>query len=107
VRLGRFPVVRRTLFCRRCNFINEYFFSVAEKTLPQDTAAAAAASDIMDKHSSTINSGPSHYLTQAINNSFLNIQLKFSTTKEIECIIKSLKPKDTCGYDEIFTKLLK
>jgi hypothetical protein len=60
-----------------------------------------------DKHSSTINSDSSHYLARAFNNSFLNIQLKISTTQEIESIIKSLKPKNTCEYDEISTKLLK
>jgi hypothetical protein len=27
--------------------------------------------------------------------------------KEIESIIKSLEPKNTCGYDEISTKVLK
>jgi hypothetical protein len=90
---------------------NEYFLSVAEKTLPQDNNNTnntnAGISDVKDKHSSTINSDSSHYLAHAFNNSFLNIQLKFSTTKEIESIIKSLKPKYTCGYDEISTKLLK
>jgi hypothetical protein len=46
-------------------------------------------------------------MTHAFNNSIPNIQLKFSTTKETENIIKSLTSKDMCGYDEIFTKLLK
>jgi hypothetical protein len=124
---------------------NEYFLSVAEKTLPQDnttttTAAATTTtttattttstttttnttttttttttinnnnngiSHIKDKYSSTINSDPSHYVAHVFTNSFLNIQLKFSTAKEIESIIKSVKPKKTCGYDEISTKLLK
>jgi hypothetical protein len=36
-----------------------------------------------------------------------NINLKFTTTKEIENIIKSLKPKNSHGYDEISTNLLK
>jgi hypothetical protein len=32
--------------------------------------------------------------------------LQFSTTKEIENIIKSHKPKNSYGYDEISTKIL-
>jgi hypothetical protein len=63
---------------------------------------------IKDKHSSSINSDPSHCLAHASNNSFLNIQLKFSTTtKEIESIIKPLNPKNTCEYDEISINYLK
>jgi hypothetical protein len=56
----------------------------------------ARISHFKDKHSSTINSDPAHYLAHAFNNSFPNIQLNFSTTKEIESIIKSLKLENTC-----------
>jgi hypothetical protein len=63
-------------------------------------------SDIRSKNSDNSNSNPAHYLPHTFNNSFPNIQLKFSTTKKIENIIKSLKPKNTGGYDEISTKLL-
>jgi hypothetical protein len=40
-------------------------------------------------------------------NFFPNIKLKSTTTQETENIIKSLKPKNTYGYDEIPTNLLK
>jgi hypothetical protein len=50
------------------------------------------------KNSDNSNSKPAHYLTHALNNSFPNIQLKFSTTKEIENIIKTLKPKNEMKY---------
>jgi hypothetical protein len=66
----------------------------------------AGISHIKDKHNSTINIDPSHYLAHDFNKSVPNIQLKFSTAKGIESIIKSLQPKNTCGYDEISTKLL-
>jgi hypothetical protein len=46
-------------------------------------------------------------LSHAFNISYPNIDLKFTTTKEIENIIKSLKPKNSHGYDEIPTSLVK
>ena len=48
-----------------------------------------------------------HYLVNAINKNFPNIKMKPMTTQEIENIIKFLKPKNTYGYNEIPTKLLK
>jgi hypothetical protein len=45
--------------------------------------------------------------THAFNNPFLHIELKFTATKENESIMKSLKLKNTRGYDKISTKLLK
>jgi hypothetical protein len=44
---------------------------------------------------------------KAFNNNFPNIETKSTTTQELENIIKSLKPKHTCGYDEIPTNLIK
>jgi hypothetical protein len=86
---------------------NEYVLSVAENSLPQDSNINsnnnAGISDIKSKHGNTSNSSPAHYLAHAFDNPFP----KISTTKEIENIIKSLKPKNKCGYDEISTKLLK
>jgi hypothetical protein len=43
----------------------------------------------------------------AFNISYPNINLNFTTTKEIENIIKSIKPKNSRGYIEISTNLLK
>ena len=39
--------------------------------------------------------------------SFTNIKLKNTTTGEIEKIITQLKHKNSCGYDEVTTKILK
>ena len=44
---------------------------------------------------------------QSFKNPSPNINLKSTSTKEIENIIKSLKPKNSFGYDGISTKLLK
>jgi hypothetical protein len=44
---------------------------------------------------------------QSFKNPFPNFNLKSISTKEIENIIKSLKPKNSSGYDEISTKLTK
>jgi hypothetical protein len=44
---------------------------------------------------------------QSFKNPFPNINLNSILTKEIENIIKSLKPKNSSGYDGISTKLMK
>jgi hypothetical protein len=49
---------------------------------------------------------PIYYLLNAFNNSLPNIKLKCTTSQETKNIIKSLKPKNTCGYFEILTTLL-
>ena len=50
---------------------------------------------------------PLNYLYSAIKQSFTNIKIRNTTTDEIEKIIKELKSKKSCGYDEIMTKILK
>ena len=44
---------------------------------------------------------------QSFKNPFPNINLKSISTKEIENVIKSLKPKNSSGCDGISTKLIK
>jgi hypothetical protein len=41
------------------------------------------------------------YMSQALVNSFPKINFKHTTSKEVESIIKSFKPKFSNGYDEI------
>jgi phosphatidylinositol kinase/protein kinase (PI-3 family) len=48
-----------------------------------------------------------HYLLQAFKTPFPNFNLKLLSTKEVENIIKTLKTKNSAGYNEISTKLLK
>jgi hypothetical protein len=47
-----------------------------------------------------------HYLMQSFKNSFPNSNIKSLSTKEVENVIKSLKPKNSSGYDAILTYLL-
>jgi hypothetical protein len=47
------------------------------------------------------------YLTVAIPKSFPNINLMPTTVNEIKRIINCLISKNSCGYDEISTSLLK
>jgi hypothetical protein len=44
---------------------------------------------------------------QSFKTPFPNINLQFSSSKEVENIIKCFKPKNSSGYDGISTKLLK
>jgi hypothetical protein len=50
---------------------------------------------------------PLHYLFQAFKTPFPNFYFKHISTKDVENIIKPLKPKTSSGYDGISTKLLK
>jgi hypothetical protein len=46
-------------------------------------------------------------MLQNIKHSYPNIKFKYTSTKEIEKIIKSLKTKNAQGYNEISIKILK
>jgi len=46
-------------------------------------------------------------LNQVFQNSFPSIKYHCTTTKETENIIRSLKSSNSCGYDEVPSKLLK
>jgi len=69
---------------------NKYFLTVAEniiiENLPED---------------------PLEYLHNALKQLFPNIKLKYTTTNEIEEIIKSLKMKNSHGYSGISAKIIK
>jgi hypothetical protein len=103
--------------------IHKLFLSVTEKALLQDTTTAAAAaaaataaatttttttttanyyyyfyfgiSHIKDKHNSTINSDPSHYLAYAFNNSFLSriYNSNFQQQRKLKASLNLLNPK--------------
>jgi hypothetical protein len=47
------------------------------------------------------------YLTEAIPKTLPNINLMLITANEIKSIINFLKSKNSCGYDEISTMLIK
>jgi hypothetical protein len=46
-------------------------------------------------------------MEQAFNKPYPSMEWKCTTTEETERIIKSLKTKNSYGYDEIFKKILK
>jgi len=46
-------------------------------------------------------------MKQAFNKPYTSVEYKCTITKEIEGIIKSLKTKNSYGYDKISTKILK
>jgi len=50
---------------------------------------------------------PSKYLITNFNNMFSSINWKFAKTNEINKIIKSLRTKNSYGYDEIPIKILR
>ena len=53
------------------------------------------------------NVDPSKYLITNFDNTFSRINWKYATTYEINKILKSLKTKNSYGYDEIPIKILK
>jgi hypothetical protein len=63
------------------------------------------------RHSDTEDTGdnknPMYYLSKILHDPFPNIKCNNTSTKEIEKIIKSIKVKNSHGYDGIATKLLK
>jgi len=53
------------------------------------------------------NVDPSNHLITNFNKTFSRINWKYATTYEINKILKSLKPRNSCEYDEIPIKILK
>ena len=78
---------------------NNYYVSVADNIMNNNPV-----NNTIDD-SNKIN--PSDYLYSAFQQSFTNMKLKNTTTDEIEKIIKELKSKESCRYDEITTKIMK
>ncbi|MCL2320741.1 MAG: hypothetical protein FWC47_01390, partial [Oscillospiraceae bacterium] len=76
---------------------NNYFLTVSENIIKNIR---------LNKQHDTYNS-PNYYLLNQPRRVFPNINFKNTPPKEIENIIKSLKAKESYGYDEITTKILK
>jgi hypothetical protein len=76
---------------------NRYFITTADSILVNNNN---------NKHSTnTVN--PITYLRDIFNSLFSKITWKYTNTHEIEKIIKSLKSKDSSGYDEITSRIIK
>ena len=104
------------------NAFNEYFLTLVETKYINNNSINKDNNSEDSYHVDTINNGdssginnspnrvnnrkmPLSCLSDAFNNSFPNLILKPTTTQEIEDIIRSLRPNNTNGYDEISTNL--
>jgi hypothetical protein len=77
--------------------LNKYFSTIADNT-----------SNAMNGHTTGFDPAKHlKYMSQAFVNPFPKINFKHTTSKEVESIIKSFKPKNSNGYDEISVKILK
>ena len=79
------------------NTFNDYFSTVADTPI----------GNIKKDNDPTINVNPSNYLINILNSIFLRINWKYVTSYETDKIGKSLKAKNSNGYNEIRTKILK
>jgi hypothetical protein len=73
---------------------NKYFLSAAGEII-QDIKNNVKCSNN--------NEDPKYYISKLFQNSFPNIKFKNTSTKEVERIIRSLRLKNSHGYDGIFT----
>ena len=80
------------------NSFNDYFLNIAEKLMTANQT---------DQLSRLNNNIPVRTTLQKGQQSYTNIKFRYTSTDEIERIIKSLKIKNSQGYDEISTKILK
>jgi hypothetical protein len=79
--------------------LNKYFLTIADKINTSNVKNGHTVGSDSDKYL--------NYLSQAFATPFPKINFNHTSTKEIENIIKSLKPKNSNGYDEISVKNLK
>jgi hypothetical protein len=78
---------------------NDHFLSVAEKIVQSIRHS--------DTEETSDNKNPTYYLSKISHNPFPNIKFNNTSIKDIERIIKSIKVKNSYGYDGITTKMLK
>ena len=79
---------------------NQHFISVAENITKKKNHNDCSIKNME-------NTTPIHHLLQCFKCTFPNFKLKLSSSWEVKNIIKSLKTKNSHGYDKISTKLQK
>jgi hypothetical protein len=87
--------------------ITAHYQTIAEKF---NCYYVSVANNINNNESTTNTSNkinPLNYLYSTFKKSFTNITVKNTTTYEMEKIIKGLKSKKSCGYEEITARILK
>ena len=82
------------------NAFNEHFTTLPT-TISQNINASNCSTTTSDNHSTILFS-----LNHVYQNSFPNIKYHCTTTRETENVIKTLKLSNSCGYDEVPSKLL-
>ena len=75
---------------------NKHFVSIAQEMYTTKLKVNASSN----------HTNPLHYLTQISNHPFPLINIKYVSISEVVKVTKSLKKKDSYGYDEISTKVL-
>ena len=78
---------------------NKYFMSITENIF-QDVR-------FTNKQGHNINKNQNYYLLNLLHKPFPRVNFKNTSPKEIQKIFNSLKIKESCGYDEVSTKILK
>ena len=78
------------------NAFNAYFSSVAEKIIKESS-----------KNSHISNENPLSHLHHKFKQPTVPLRFKYTTTHEINSIIHTLKTKNSYGYDEVSSRLLK
>jgi hypothetical protein len=79
--------------------LNNYFLTIADKISTNNINVNNMAESYTNNYF--------NYLLQAFTSTFPKIECNHTSTKEIENIIKSLKPKNSHGHDGISAKILK
>jgi hypothetical protein len=77
---------------------NKYFLSVADTIIDNINK---------DKNEPANNTNPLNYLIHNFKYPFTKIKWHYTSTNQIRKLIKSIKAKNSSGYDEIPTKILK
>ena len=78
---------------------NRYFLSIPQNIIDGIRSNA--------NQSSSFARNPNFYLANLIHEPFSSIKFQNTSTREIEKIINTLRMKNSYGYDEISTKVLK
>ena len=87
LRIGDKEIINQS---KIANMFNNYFLSIAE-----------TLNSVNNKSTNTKVPNPISYLTNSYHQPFLKMKWDHASTNEIDQIIKSLKSKNTSGYDEI------
>jgi hypothetical protein len=78
------------------NIFNNYFLTIADRITSNN-----------NNHKNTNMTHPVNYLANSFRKPFANIHWQYTSTYELTKIIKLLKTKNSCGYDEISNCIIK